>query len=92
MAEDFTINRLITLMIGSLIFGALCALMILRRDAEARRLLEIERLWGRIKGDEKTYLQKIKRNLVLGYSSFLMIFVVVLIVTIVRLFRRLGWI
>ena len=66
-------TKLLMLVILSTVTGVASLYMLLYRDAEAKRLLEIDRKWGRIKKDEESHLYMIRRNLIVGYFSFLMI-------------------
>ena len=64
--------------------------MLLNRDAEARRLLELERAWGRLKGNEDELLRRLKRNLIWGYTFFLLISIGMLLYLFVKLFLMLD--
>jgi hypothetical protein len=73
-----------------LVVGVASALKLLHRDSEVRRLIDIEHAWGRVKGDESELLHRRKRNLVLGYTLFLLISVTMLVYFCVELLRMVG--
>jgi hypothetical protein len=63
--------------------------MLLHRDAEAHRLVELERAWRKVKGDESELLRRRKRNLIIGYTFFLIISVGMLFYLLVKLFQSI---
>jgi len=84
-------TKLLALVILFTVTGIASACMLLYRDAEARRLLEIDRRWGRIKKDEESHLYMIRRNLVIGYFSFLIISLAFCLYCLLKLLQQLGW-
>jgi hypothetical protein len=89
---DNTLLRLFGGVVLFVITGTLSALLLRNRDREAQRLFELSKLWGQIKADEKTELEKIRRRLVVGYSAFLVVSLIMLVVFLVKLLKTLGYI
>ena len=67
--------------------GAVSAWMLYRRDAEARRLYEIEKQWKGMARDDIALYQKRRRNLIIGYTAFLLISVSAIFTLIWELMR-----
>jgi hypothetical protein len=78
-------GNIIGLLFLSILVAGASARMLLNRDSEARRLVDLERRFGRIKGDEIELLHKRKRNLVIGYTAFMLIGVGMFIYLMVKL-------
>ena len=85
-----TIGKIISLICLFLICGGASARMLLYRDAEARRLVDLERAWRNIKGDTSELLRKRRRNLVVGYACFLVISIGMIIYLCMKLLRVIS--
>ena len=64
--------------------------MLLHRDTEARRLVDLERAWRNIEGDTSELLRKRRRNLVVGYSCFLVISIGLILYLSLKLLHALS--
>lgn len=66
-----------------------CALLLYYRDREARRLVDLAKLWGKRVEDETKELQRTKMRIVVGYSIGLGLNMLLTARFCVELLRRL---
>lgn len=96
MFRLFDFSSPLALPTGQLVLGAVvtlfltcvCAGFIYYRDKEARRLMDLAKLWGKQVDDEGKELQILKRRVVLTYSVTLVAGLFLTVRLLVELLRR----
>ena len=72
-----------------LFLTGLCAYLLYCRDQEAQRLFDLAKLYGKQVEDEAKELQRTKMRIVVGYSVFLVLSLLLAVRFSVELLRRL---
>jgi hypothetical protein len=88
-----TERELVVGFLMALFGGAGSAWSLYKRHQESRRLLEIDKYWRPLKQDEQESgrLEKIKRRLILGYTVFLCMSIVICAYLGFKIATIQGW-
>jgi hypothetical protein len=89
MPDELWSGPFLKLSILFLFTGGVSAWKLYRRAAESQRLFELRKKWGYVARDESATLQRLRRNLVIGYSVFLVVSCVMLVWNLYMLIKTL---
>jgi hypothetical protein len=73
------------------VIGTLSGITIYHRDKEAKRFLEYNKLSGRTKGDDAFELRKAKRRLLVGYSMFIIVSLIMILYCLFKLLQNISY-
>lgn len=88
LALTLPTSQLVVAAVVLLFLICLCAYFLYHRDQEARRLVDLAKLWGKRIGDDAKELQRTKMRIVVTYSMTLVLCLFLTVRVCVELMRR----